>query len=98
MIIHSALLAIELLIYFFIAITIGLHLKEHHEWYMPFIPIIKIWNHLKSKDVYLIGIILAEIFAVFFTARFAIIGFIGLGVFYIHKGFVKAFYYIFTKR
>lgn len=98
MIIHSFLLIIELAIYFCFAITIGLHLREHHEPTMPFMPIVNIWKHLSNKNVNIVGKILAEIFAVFFTARYAIIGLLGLGIYYCHKGLKNLFYLIFTKR
>ena len=98
MIITSVVLAIEILIYLVFAIIISFHLSEKHEWNMPLEPMIMLWDDCEAHNVNVVGKIIAQILAAVFTVRFAMVGYVMLGIYYFGKYFKKGFIWLFKKH
>jgi hypothetical protein len=96
--ISSNILAIEILLYLAFAIIISFHIADKHQWYMPLEPIINLWRDCQSHNVNIVGKLLAQLLATVFTVRFALIGYIILGMYYFGVGFKRAFIWLFSKH
>jgi hypothetical protein len=96
--ISSYVLALELLIYFAFAIIISFHLADKHQWHMPFEPIIHLWTDCESHNINIVGKILAQLLATVFTVRFALVGYIMLGIYYFGVGVKHLFIWLFSKH
>lgn len=96
--ISSYMLAVELLIYLAFAIIISFHIADKHEWHMPLDPMIHLWDDCEAHNVNIVGKILAQLLATVFTVRFALVGYIMLGIYYFGVGFKKGFIWLFSKH
>ena len=98
MIITSFVLALEIITYIVFAVIIAFHLADKHEWNMPLEPIIHLWDDCEAHNVNLVGKILAQILAAVFTIRFALVGYVSLGVYYFGKYFKRGFIWLFKRK
>lgn len=92
------MLAVEIAVYFAFAIVISFHLAEKHSWKMPLEPIFSLWADSNACNINMAGKILAQVVASFFTVRFAMVGFVMLGIYYFSKAAKTAFIWLFKKR